>query len=1029
MRQKIASQLARQLGVIVSKRVSPPLAIVGQPGIGKSQLAQSLLEHIPCHQLRVAATIGFADLAHGLPRARALPAWANAQLELLERGEHVETGILTQVVATTLAASAPFVLCFEDIHEADPERSNWITALASALAQMRGVGLIATSRTMLPEPFQNHRLEPLSPVETARLLEAELRAVAPDQALDWVFARTRGNPLFTLEYSRYLRRQGYFWSDGERWHWREPPEGYMPLTIEALILKIVSSAAEMPQARVALEVRSVLPTGLEPERLESLWARVAGLEPDALDGIRRDLERTGLLRGYDFAHPLFGEVIAHDLPALRRYQYARESIKALDQDHPELVVALIQDAGFGPSDALELLSRAVERVRQTGTAAQVGALLGLAAEQAEGPERVRLALEATTTLEPSNAHGQIARFARLALDAQPDHREARLKLAGALASLGRFEEVQTLVLALPEAERHELRWVRCVFHALSQGTRYTEALEVWREHPELATQQHSVFSAASAYANSNAFEAAETLINLGLGLPDLDETDQAEFLGLLACIRSEQGRLEEAQVLHDQSLERFVRSASISGQAVTHYNRTFNQYRLGRYGAAIDDLKRAIAGYDQIGSAYYSTNAQAVLGEILVRMGRFEEAEEVLLRSFEMLDRRELTHGLVSNEWKLAEVYAEWRPPHGAALAQKFSRLAVNHARQLANGRCLLTALNVAARIEAWQGQPELALKLIHEASENLIEGNLEDECQYRLTLAMVLEANGQPNEAGEHWQKLMHEAPTAEIRFEAELEVARLGQDHRRVQELIGWFEDQGLGALALRGQRHRSAWEVAPAPASPPSSRINVLGPVTLERDGQPVPTRAQKRLEILAYLLETRIAGRNEASTLDLLDALYPGESELEARNTLKQQVYLIRSSLGPDSIVSTPSGYALGKVGSDAEEVLSSDQTALWRGPYLGGIGNGWYAGVTDALSLRLRSSITALMESDPIEAARLGTILLEMEPYDADALRLAVQALEAAGNPKAARRTLEAGRARLAEIGMAFDEASPSPNAA
>jgi hypothetical protein len=193
--------------------------------------------------------------------------------------------------------------------------------------------------------------------------------------------------------------------------------------------------------------------------------------------------------------------------------------------------------------------------------------------------------------------------------------------------------------------------------------------------------------------------------------------------------------------------------------------------------------------------------------------------------------------------------------------------------------------------------------------------------------------------------------------------------------------------------------------------------------------VPTRAQKRLEILAYLLETRIAGRSGASTLDLLDALYPGEGELETRNTLKQQVYLIRSSLSADSIVSTPFGYALGNVGSDAEDVLTSDQSALWRGPYLGGIGNGWYAGVTDALSLRLRSSITALLESDPVEAARLGAILVEMEPYDADALRLAVQTLEAAGNPKAARRTLEAGRARLAEIGMAFDEASPSPNAA
>ena len=73
-------------------------------------------------------------------------------------------------------------------------------------------------------------------------------------------------------------------------------------------------------------------------------------------------------------------------------------------------------------------------------------------------------------------------------------------------------------------------------------------------------------------------------------------------------------------------------------------------------------------------------------------------------------------------------------------------------------------------------------------------------------------------------------------------------------------------------------------------------VLGPIQLERDGQVVATRARKRLEILAYLLEARIAGRSEVSTLNLLDTFYPNEAENQGKNTLKQKMYEIRTSLG-------------------------------------------------------------------------------------------------------------------------------------
>jgi DNA-binding SARP family transcriptional activator len=144
-------------------------------------------------------------------------------------------------------------------------------------------------------------------------------------------------------------------------------------------------------------------------------------------------------------------------------------------------------------------------------------------------------------------------------------------------------------------------------------------------------------------------------------------------------------------------------------------------------------------------------------------------------------------------------------------------------------------------------------------------------------------------------------------------------------------------------------------------------------------------------------------------------------MEARNNLKQQVYLIRSSLGADSVISTPTGYALGNVSSDAETFLQHGQADLWRGAYLGSLGEGWRPGVREALTLALRARVESLRETDPAEAARLGLILLEMEPYDVDALELTVHALELSGDARLAQRVFVEGRQRLQAVGADVPE--------
>ncbi|RIH74813.1 hypothetical protein Mterra_04039 [Calidithermus terrae] len=196
-------------------------------------------------------------------------------------------------------------------------------------------------------------------------------------------------------------------------------------------------------------------------------------------------------------------------------------------------------------------------------------------------------------------------------------------------------------------------------------------------------------------------------------------------------------------------------------------------------------------------------------------------------------------------------------------------------------------------------------------------------------------------------------------------------------------------------------------------------MLGGVGLEREGEPLPLRARKRLEILCYLLEARVAGRAEVSGLELAEAFYPAAEEARAKATLKQQVHLIRMTLGPDAVRSTPGGYALGAVHSDAEEFLRGGDTRLWRGPYLERLAEGWHGGVREALTQALRSRAEALLESAPQEASRLAQILLGMEPYDTGFLQLGLRAARQSGSPKAAARLYKEAQERFLEVGEAL----------
>jgi hypothetical protein len=195
-----------------------------------------------------------------------------------------------------------------------------------------------------------------------------------------------------------------------------------------------------------------------------------------------------------------------------------------------------------------------------------------------------------------------------------------------------------------------------------------------------------------------------------------------------------------------------------------------------------------------------------------------------------------------------------------------------------------------------------------------------------------------------------------------------------------------------------------------------LEVLGPVRLT-NGSIKPVRGRKRQALLAYLLEARIAGKPEVDKIELIDALHPDFEEPRALNALRVEVHDLRSQLNPGVIETTGTGYKLGEIQTDAEAFLQTRNTQLWRAAYLQGISfernddSGY-----QLLIGTLHDCALELMDSNPLEAARVMRLLVMLEPFDLEFLRTKLRAFRASNNHRALGRAYDKARVRLREVG-------------
>lgn len=997
MQTDTVSRIVQRLNPVVSKRLGVVLNVYGEPGIGKSWTVSQVLKGIPCQTLGIHATFKETDLAAALPRPKKLPIWVEKQLLHLERGEIVEMPALVNTITTTLALLAPVVLHLEDVHEASLERLELIQKLGLAIKRVKGVALMVTSRSELPAPFLSFKIQSLIRAESDALLIAELGSELPVEGLEYIFARAQGNPLFTLEFLRYLTRQGFLWSDGKNWHWRNPPPGFMPVSLEALLERITSNLVLDADTRKALEARAIL--NLSVAVVRQVWWQVSGLSEVAFERAKQALAASGIVIGDAFSHALFQEVIAAAISKPRRQELAWRCWQQLEQVDAILATQFIQDAARDAAVVLNLLERAIAVCTQPEQEAR---LLALKVQWTPLANRFEAALAASKALLEVDLKTAV-QLGELAFSLLPNHLEAMYLLVEIRLLERRLTEANTLLESLPEVEHASIRYWQFSIRLCKESTHFRLALERWHEHPEFhgLTTPKTIQSLAWCIMETaipSEIEYATVLISKTL---TRDLSLQDRYLLLDA-----RGNLELRLNQYLDAKNDFIKALEFASSAGSHLWRAKLCNDLAHVHYIQDDTRAAVNYIEMAyqimlehGQAFDLAHMQARLGVVCLETTQFEKAESLMQQSREILQHTDSIE-LCEVNLHLANLYLSWNTAHSAVLARWYASSGLNVARNLSVPFTLCLALFRAVQCELKFGDVNAAKALLLEFSTQL-EGLDMPGMKARLAWAkaLVLEASNNVPGALEQYQtalSLFRSLNDLSLIHQVELEIDRLNQDSSRARTHEAWFAAHGLLRLVQLVERYfpKTVEMTEPKPSTmiQGSLRINVLGNVSLEQHGKTINYRGRKRLEFLGYLLETRISGRLEAPTLEIIDALYPDLLEPEAKSALKQLVYLLRSKLGADVIQSTQQGYALGAIGSDAEEFLETGNPGLWQGVYLQGLSDGWLPGVRDALVQAIRQKIEGLAKTDVKQAARLGQILLEMEPYDHDTLELTLRAI-------------------------------------
>ena len=222
------------------------------------------------------------------------------------------------------------------------------------------------------------------------------------------------------------------------------------------------------------------------------------------------------------------------------------------------------------------------------------------------------------------------------------------------------------------------------------------------------------------------------------------------------------------------------------------------------------------------------------------------------------------------------------------------------------------------------------------------------------------------------------------------DLEQAKSAIAEIEKKEFFGYLSMIYYYFPSLKPMWEQATFEDATPIAS--SYTLKTFGRVQVLKEGVALSFSSVLGKKLLVLLLEAQIQGKAGLSKLDLCSKLFHHLDEIAALDSLYALVYRIRNQLDEKVIISNGEIYQLAKIESDLAHFFNSGNLLVCAGAYLEDIDID--SEIRDELVELLKFHCQENLERQPKEVSRVCKILVEMEPYDRDILRLALQALKA-----------------------------------
>jgi DNA-binding SARP family transcriptional activator/predicted ATPase len=639
-----------------------PILIEGEPGIGKTRLAEEFLSQ-PGLAGRIVLRGAAYESEQGLPYQPivdalrgllALPDWpalrpsrelapgwlaevARLLPELLAEApspagapSSVEEARMWEGLSQflqSLARRRPVTLLLDDLHWADAATVGLLGYLARRAASP-ALAVLATARPVAAETglgllrqalahegrLARVLLAPLTPDDTRRVA-SRLSPGQSDAAhlAGWLGANAEGNPYFLTELVRFAQHGGLLRADGTLDRQVLDSAPILPATVENLIRSRLIRLS--PGARRALEVAAVAGREFDFELVQAVAGQSESEALDALD----ELRAAGLIRPhaggqYVFDHSLTMEVAYRDMGEQRFRVLHRRAAEALE----------------------------ARRDSAAGTIAYHFARAGVPGRAGPHAFRAGQRSAALAAWAPAIA------FYQQALQAGPSVAESlaiRLAIGEARFHSGDFVgATDDYRAAIELAETgHDLSSLEAAYLALNVAllpqARYAESIALGRElrrsgPPELAVCAEFIWAAALSVESAHPVEAeyhvreAERL--LSSQAPGASRVSLAQIKYQLAGIVGQQGRAAESVALYREALDLTLndqQTLDLLRQIMLYNNLAYQLHLLGQQPAAAEYAQAGIKLAQERGSLTHLSYLLSTSGEIALAQGDLDLAE------------------------------------------------------------------------------------------------------------------------------------------------------------------------------------------------------------------------------------------------------------------------------------------------------------------------------------------------------------------------------------------------------------------